>query len=139
MTDTIIVKEEEKKPEETIEEPVVVPEDKSTEIAEAASDQAQDMLSMAASIATLLEQARNSAGNVEGFFNTIIDRLNEFDRKLDELIKLEIEEQEEEEEDNPAEVIVTEVKKPETEEVITTTEEIEEKPEPRSKTKRRFI
>lgn len=139
MTDTIIVKEEEKKPEETIEQPIVIPEDKSTEIAEAASDQAQDMISMAASIAAMLDQAKSSAGNIEGFFNIVSDRLVEIERKLDELIKLEIEEQEEEEEDNSSEVIVTEVKEPETEEVITTTEEIEEKPEPRAKTKRRFI
>lgn len=134
MTDTIIVKEEEKKPEETIEQPVVVPEDKSTEIAQAASNQAQDMISMAASIAAMLDQAKSSATNIEGFINIVNDQYREINRKLDDLIKLEIEEQEEDNDDNP-----TEVKKPETEEVITTTEEIEEKPEPRLKTKRRFI
>lgn len=139
MTDTIIVKEEEKKPEEIIQEPVVVPEDKSTEIAEAASDQAQDMISMAASIAAMLDQAKSSAGNIEGFFNIVSDRLTEIDRKLDELIKLEIEEQEEDKDEDSTEVVVAEVKKPETEEVIETTETIEEVPEPRSKTKRRFI
>lgn len=139
MTDTIIVKEEEKKPEETIEQPVVIPEDKSTEIAEAASDQAQDMISMAASIAAMLDQAKSSATNIEGFINIVNDQYREINRKLDDLIKLEIEEQEEDKDDDSTEVIVAEVKKPETEKVIETTEAIEEVPEPRSKTKRRFI
>ncbi len=139
MTDTIIVKEEEKKPEETIEQPVVVPEDKSAEIAEAASDQAQDMLSMAASIAGMLDAAKISTEFIKTQFELLHEKMNFALTKLDSIFELQQIDVEEETKDEPAEVIVTEVKKPETEEVITTTEEIEEKPEPRSKTKRRFI
>lgn len=135
MTDTVIIKEDENKPEETIQEPVVIPEDKSTEIAQAASNQAQDMVSMAASIAAMLDQAKASAGNIEGFFNIVSDRLTEIDRKLDELIKLEIEE-EEEEENSPAEIVVVpETPENATEEVV----EVKQEPEKRTKTSRRFI
>jgi hypothetical protein len=141
MTDTIIVKDDENQESETVAEKV---EDTATDIAETASEQANETLNIASQIATMMDSARASAESYTAQFASIAESFNHLNTKLDSaLVKLdsifELQQSDiENEGDEPAEVVVAEVKKPETEEVITA-EEIEEVPEPRSKTKRRFI